>query len=166
MDQRLLSKAHDTLAAGHVVALRMTSQDAKDRFKPTCGKVEEISFRPSTASLQIYFNAASTSPSDQQLLAGHVVAVRVTSEDANDGFKPTCGKVEEISFRPSPDVWGYFSIKSGGGIHEFSDSQVGLSLNLRVISASGPLWTCEATSPASAGLASTSSSTPRQSHVF
>lgn len=25
-----------------------------------------------------------------------------------------------------PDVWGYFSVKSGGGIHEFSDSQVNL----------------------------------------
>ena len=52
------------------------------------------------------------------------MAVRVTSEDANDGFKPTCGTIDEISFRPSPDVWGYFSVKSGGGIHEFSDSQV------------------------------------------
>lgn len=59
-------------------------------------------------------------------LTGQVVAVRVTSEDANDGFKPTCGFIDEISFRPSPDVWGYFSVKSGGGIHEFSDSQVNL----------------------------------------
>ena len=56
---------------------------------------------------------------------GHVVAVRVTSEEANDGFKPTCGSIDELSFRTSPDVWGYFSVKSGGGIHEFSDSQVG-----------------------------------------
>lgn len=53
-----------------------------------------------------------------------MVAVRVTSEDANDGFKPTCGSIDELSFRTSPDVWGYFSVKSGGGIHEFSDSQV------------------------------------------
>jgi hypothetical protein len=58
------------------------------------------------------------------LPAGHVVAVRVTSEDANDGFKPTCGLIEELSFRSTPEVWGYFSVKSGGGIHEFSDSQV------------------------------------------
>lgn len=58
--------------------------------------------------------------------AGHVVAVRVTSEDANDGFKPTCGCLDELNFRTSPDVWGYFSVKSGGGIHEFSDSQVTL----------------------------------------
>lgn len=53
-----------------------------------------------------------------------MVAVRVTCEDADDGFKPTCGSIEELSFRTSPDVWGYFSVKSGGGIHEFSDSQV------------------------------------------
>jgi acetyl-CoA carboxylase/biotin carboxylase 1 len=56
---------------------------------------------------------------------GHVVAVRITSEDADDGFKPTTGKIDEISFRSTPDVWGYFSIKSGGRIHEYSDSQFG-----------------------------------------
>ena len=53
-----------------------------------------------------------------------MVACRITSEDANDGFKPTCGLIEELSFRSTPEVWGYFSVKSGGGIHEFSDSQV------------------------------------------
>ncbi|KAK9805253.1 hypothetical protein WJX72_008860 [[Myrmecia] bisecta] len=56
---------------------------------------------------------------------GHVVAVRITSEDADDGFKPTCGAIDELSFKSTPDVWGYFSVKGGGGIHEFSDSQFG-----------------------------------------
>ncbi|GMH43409.1 hypothetical protein BSKO_11331 [Bryopsis sp. KO-2023] len=56
---------------------------------------------------------------------GHVVAVRITSENANDGFKPTSGRIDELLFRPTPEVWGYFSVKSGGGIHEFSDSQFG-----------------------------------------
>ncbi|KAL2653562.1 hypothetical protein R1flu_021690 [Riccia fluitans] len=56
---------------------------------------------------------------------GHVVAVRVTSEDPDDGFKPTSGQVQELSFRGKPSVWAYFSVKSGGGIHEFSDSQFG-----------------------------------------
>eukprot|EP00798_Chlamydomonas_sp_ICE-L_P004934 gene4934-34705_t len=55
----------------------------------------------------------------------HVVAVRITSEAANDGFKPTCGRIDELHFRATPDVWGYFSVKGGGGIHEFSDSQFG-----------------------------------------
>eukprot|EP00850_Spirogloea_muscicola_P017414 SM000149S01349 [mRNA] locus=s149:208717:222851:+ [translate_table: standard] len=56
---------------------------------------------------------------------GHVVAVRITSEDPDDGFKPTSGRIQELSFRSKPDVWAYFSVKSGGGIHEFSDSQFG-----------------------------------------
>ncbi|CAN8288726.1 unnamed protein product [Cochlearia groenlandica] len=56
---------------------------------------------------------------------GHCVAVRVTSEDPDDGFRPTSGKVEELSFKSKPNVWGYFSVKSCGGIHEFSDSQFG-----------------------------------------
>lgn len=57
--------------------------------------------------------------------SGHVLAVRITAENANDGFKPTAGKIDEISFRSTPDVWGYFSVKSGGAVHEFSDSQFG-----------------------------------------
>ena len=57
--------------------------------------------------------------------AGHVIAVRITAENANDGFKPTAGRIEEISFKNNPDVWGYFSVKGGGSVHEFSDSQFG-----------------------------------------
>ena len=56
------------------------------------------------------------------------MAVRVTCEDADNGFKPTCGKIDELNFRTSPEVWGYFSVKSGGGIHEYSDSQVSCCL--------------------------------------
>ena len=62
------------------------------------------------------------------MYAGHVVAVRVTCEDADNGFKPTCGSIDELNFRTSPEVWGYFSVKSGGGIHEYSDSQASTSL--------------------------------------
>lgn len=57
--------------------------------------------------------------------AGHVVAVRITAENANAGFKPTSGSVDEIAFGTHPDVWGYFSVKGGGAIHEYSDSQFG-----------------------------------------
>lgn len=71
---------------------------------------------------------------------GHCVAVRVTSEDPDDGFKPTSGKVQvrllwrgeilllayriclwtftklygyvqELSFKSKPNVWAYFSVK-------------------------------------------------------
>eukprot|EP00850_Spirogloea_muscicola_P010152 SM000058S18582 [mRNA] locus=s58:582944:601807:- [translate_table: standard] len=56
---------------------------------------------------------------------GHVIAVRITSEDPDDGFKPTIGRIQELSFRSRPDVWAYFSVKSGGSVHEYSDSQFG-----------------------------------------
>ncbi|XP_062200626.1 acetyl-CoA carboxylase 1-like [Phragmites australis] len=56
---------------------------------------------------------------------GHCVAVRVTSEDPDDGFKPTSGRLEELNFKSKPNAWAYFSVKSGGAIHEFSDSQFG-----------------------------------------
>ncbi|KIY96881.1 acetyl-CoA carboxylase / biotin carboxylase [Monoraphidium neglectum] len=61
----------------------------------------------------------------QRLPDSHVVAVRITSENANNGFKPTAGHIDELMFKPTPEVWGYFSVKGGGGIHEFSDSQFG-----------------------------------------
>lgn len=48
---------------------------------------------------------------DSQKPKGHVVAVRVTSEDPDDGFKPTSGQVQELSFRSKPNVWAYFSVK-------------------------------------------------------
>ncbi|KAF6253758.1 carboxyl transferase domain-containing protein [Scenedesmus sp. NREL 46B-D3] len=69
-----------------------------------------------------YFDLENT---PQRLPQHHVVAVRITSENAGDGFKPTAGRVDEVIFKPSPNVWGYFSVKGGGGIHEFSDSQFG-----------------------------------------
>lgn len=70
------------------------------------------------------------------------MAVRVTSEDANAGFKPTCGSIDELSFRTSPDVWGYFSVKSGGGIHEFSDSQVRMLLTCAATQSIGTALVC------------------------
>ncbi|GKC96824.1 plastid acetyl-CoA carboxylase, partial [Tanacetum coccineum] len=39
------------------------------------------------------------------------IAVRVTSEDLDDGFKPTGGEVQELSFKSKPNSWAYFSIK-------------------------------------------------------
>lgn len=45
-----------------------------------------------------------------------MVAVRVTSEHAEDGFKPTCGGIEELHFRSTPEVWGYFSVKAGSKV--------------------------------------------------
>ena len=41
------------------------------------------------------------------------------------GFKPSSGTVQELTFRSSKNVWGYFSVNASGGLHEFADSQFG-----------------------------------------
>ncbi|KAL7542222.1 hypothetical protein ACHAXR_012111 [Thalassiosira sp. AJA248-18] len=56
---------------------------------------------------------------------GHCIAVRITAENAEAGFKPTSGGIQELNFRSTPNVWGYFSMDSSGAIHEFADSQFG-----------------------------------------
>ena len=56
---------------------------------------------------------------------GHCIAVRITAENAEQGFKPTSGGIQELNFRSTPNVWGYFSMDSSGSIHEFADSQFG-----------------------------------------
>jgi acetyl-CoA carboxylase/biotin carboxylase 1 len=56
---------------------------------------------------------------------GHVVAVRITAENPDAGFKPSSGTLQELNFRSSTNVWGYFSVGTAGGLHEFADSQFG-----------------------------------------
>ncbi|XP_062407728.1 acetyl-CoA carboxylase-like [Sardina pilchardus] len=56
---------------------------------------------------------------------GHVIATRITSENPDEGFKPSSGTVQELNFRSSKNVWGYFSVAATGGLHEFADSQFG-----------------------------------------
>ncbi|XP_053336754.1 acetyl-CoA carboxylase 2 isoform X2 [Clarias gariepinus] len=56
---------------------------------------------------------------------GHVIAARITSENPDEGFKPSSGTVQELNFRSSKNVWGYFSVGAAGGLHEFADSQFG-----------------------------------------
>ncbi|KAK3798057.1 hypothetical protein RRG08_034617 [Elysia crispata] len=56
---------------------------------------------------------------------GHVIAARITSENPDEGFKPSSGTVQELNFRSSKNVWGYFSVIASGGLHEFADSQFG-----------------------------------------
>ena len=82
--------------------------------------IRQLYGRDPEGSDKIDFEAETPRPP-----SGHVVAVRITSEDAEAGFKPTAGTISELNFRSTPDVWGYFSVKAGGGIHEFSDSQFG-----------------------------------------
>nr|CAB3219668.1 acetyl-CoA carboxylase-like [Phallusia mammillata] len=56
---------------------------------------------------------------------GHVIAARITSENPDEGFKPSAGTVQELNFRSSKNVWGYFSVGAAGGLHEYADSQFG-----------------------------------------
>lgn len=56
---------------------------------------------------------------------GHVIATRITSENPDEGFKPSSGTVTELTFRSMKNVWGYFSVGADGGLHEFADSQFG-----------------------------------------
>ncbi|XP_064627568.1 acetyl-CoA carboxylase-like isoform X4 [Lineus longissimus] len=56
---------------------------------------------------------------------GHVIAARITSENPDEGFKPSSGTVQELNFRSNKNVWGYFSVTASGGLHEFADSQFG-----------------------------------------
>ncbi|KZW01238.1 hypothetical protein EXIGLDRAFT_603199 [Exidia glandulosa HHB12029] len=56
---------------------------------------------------------------------GHVIAVRITAENPDAGFKPSSGTLQELNFRSNTNVWGYFSVGSAGGLHEFADSQFG-----------------------------------------
>lgn len=56
---------------------------------------------------------------------GHVIAVRITAENPDEGFQPTSGAIQELAFRNTPNVWGYFSVGTSGGVHEYSDSQFG-----------------------------------------
>lgn len=55
----------------------------------------------------------------------HVIAARITSENPDEGFKPSSGTVQELHFRSSEKVWGYFSVSASGSLHEFADSQFG-----------------------------------------
>lgn len=64
-------------------------------------------------------------PSKKPRPWGHVIAARITSENPDEGFKPSSGTVQELNFRSSKNVWGYFSVAASGGLHEFADSQFG-----------------------------------------
>ena len=64
-------------------------------------------------------------PVNKPVPSGHVIAARITSENPDEGFKPSSGTVQELNFRSSKNVWGYFSVAASGGLHEFADSQFG-----------------------------------------
>ena len=78
------------------------------------------------AESRINFDNPDQSPEPK----GHVIAARITSENPDEGFKPSSGTVQELNFRNSKNVWGYFSVYASGGLHEFADSQFGHCFSL------------------------------------
>lgn len=56
---------------------------------------------------------------------GHVIACRITAENPDAGFQPTAGAIQELNFRSTANVWGYFSVDGSGRVHEYADSQFG-----------------------------------------
>ncbi|KAI0339517.1 hypothetical protein BDW22DRAFT_1361595 [Trametopsis cervina] len=81
-----------------------------------------------TGTSEIDFDMVHPDASAQQRRPrpkGHVVAVRITAENPDAGFKPSSGALQELNFRSSTNVWGYFSVGSAGGLHEYADSQFG-----------------------------------------
>lgn len=51
---------------------------------------------------------------------GHVIACRITAEEVGAGFRPAMGRVTSLEFMGGVGVWGYFSVRSGGRVHEFA----------------------------------------------
>ncbi|KAH9821615.1 acetyl-CoA carboxylase [Melampsora americana] len=79
-----------------------------------------------TSSIDFEFNLPHSSETQRKPMPkGHVVAVRITAENPDQGFKPSSGTLQELNFRSNTNVWGYFSVGTAGGLHEFADSQFG-----------------------------------------
>ncbi|XP_065833896.1 acetyl-CoA carboxylase-like isoform X2 [Oscarella lobularis] len=64
-------------------------------------------------------------PDPEPRPTGHVIAARITAENPDEGFKPSGGTIQDLTFRSSKNVWAYFSVGTSGGLHEFADSQFG-----------------------------------------
>eukprot|EP00127_Corallochytrium_limacisporum_P002994 Clim_evm41s144 gene=Clim_evmTU41s144 len=56
---------------------------------------------------------------------GHVIAVRITAEDGDAGFKPGNGELQMLKFPSFANIWGYFSVSPSASLHSFADSQFG-----------------------------------------
>ncbi|OMJ20767.1 Acetyl-CoA carboxylase [Smittium culicis] len=71
-----------------------------------------------------YSKSQSTTQSEPTP-TGHVIAVRITAENPEAGFKPSSGALQTLNFKSFNNVWGYFSVSPGSGLHEYADSQFG-----------------------------------------
>lgn len=103
--------------------LSVDRQSAENTPAPSCVSSPLKPLRPPESPEAINLDGISDlSPLPPQ---GHVIACRVTAENPDEGFQPTSGVIQELTFRNTPNVWGYFSVGASGGVHEFADSQFG-----------------------------------------
>lgn len=124
------SPSNPPVPRGHVIAARITSENP-----------EEVSWGPPVGdSATCGVELGMVLPS-QTIFMGLVQSMGVplpclgyTSLNPDSsisalflaqGFKPSSGTVQELNFRSSKNVWGYFSVAAAGGLHEFADSQFG-----------------------------------------
>lgn len=87
---------------GHVIAARITSEN------------------PDEVRARFHHHSKHT-----VLLCTFFKFAPLTARPHSQGFKPSSGTVQELNFRSSKNVWGYFSVGATGGLHEFADSQFG-----------------------------------------
>jgi acetyl-CoA carboxylase/biotin carboxylase 1 len=93
-------------------------------------EIRQLYGKPKYGVSEIPFDTCKLGPVSDGSLAkpeptGAVIACRITAENPDDGFKPAGGTIQELTFRSSRDVWGYFSVRPNSGLHEFADSQFG-----------------------------------------
>eukprot|EP01056_Protomagalhaensia_sp_Gyna25_P005139 Protomagalhaensia_sp_Gyna_25__5138@NODE_5_length_9194_cov_16_563845_g4_i0_p3_GENE_NODE_5_length_9194_cov_16_563845_g4_i0NODE_5_length_9194_cov_16_563845_g4_i0_p3_ORF_typecomplete_len690_score100_02CPSase_L_D2/PF02786_17/5_1e58Biotin_carb_C/PF02785_19/9_3e03Biotin_carb_C/PF02785_19/4_9e23Biotin_carb_N/PF00289_22/7e23ATPgrasp_3/PF02655_14/6_6e16ATPgrasp/PF02222_22/8_3e10Dala_Dala_lig_C/PF07478_13/1_2e09ATPgrasp_Ter/PF15632_6/5_9e09ATPgrasp_4/PF13535_6/6e08RimK/PF08443_11/1_5e05RimK/PF08443_11/3_2e len=55
----------------------------------------------------------------------HCIAARITAEDPEKDFQPTCGRVDQLAFESSRVVWGYFSLGTASRVSAYADNQFG-----------------------------------------
>ncbi|ELK31457.1 Acetyl-CoA carboxylase 2 [Myotis davidii] len=126
------------LARGHVIAARITSEnpdEARWGGPPASASDETPGFRFTDEETEV--QEGTVTVSDTECVPGRspswvsrlmfrrwVLLPQITDQEVR-GFKPSSGTVQELNFRSSRNVWGYFSVAATGGLHEFADSQFG-----------------------------------------
>ena len=101
------------------------AENANDGFKPTCGHIEEISFRstPEVHCTALHCTALHCTALLPLLLPS--CCCGFFGSDALHLPPDPCPALPFTAPHHTAQVWGYFSVKGGGAIHEFSDSQFG-----------------------------------------
>jgi len=80
-----------------------------------------------------FTNPESFKVQAKPLPKGHVIAVRITAENPDAGFKPASGNMQELNFRSNNNVWGYFSVGSSSSLPSLPIPNSGTFLRMEKI---------------------------------